>query len=774
MHQQTLAVTLGCLLHDIGKITYRAGESASHSASGYAYLRELGLPLPQKALDCVRWHHARELREAAPPPDSLAYIACTADNISAAADRREEGDETRFDRNLALSPVFTHLNGEHGGYALEAKPQDGTLRMPRTEDVRPDAGVYRDLLRELTDALKALEFGPEWVDSLLSALECFTGSVPSSTFRGESPDISLFDHLKTTAAAGACISEFLLDSGETDLRTTLFQKEAQFRKTEAFLLYSADFSGVQKFIYTVMAQGALRTLRSRSFFLEFAMEHYVDELLLACGVSRANLLYSGGGHCYILLPNTERVKQAADAWNTRFNEWLFAQFGTRLFLAHGYTACTADELTNTPAEDAPYKAMFRRVSAEIAQHKMRRVTAHQLRALNASAAREDGRECAVCGRSDRLVEGKERCVWCSMLEELSRKIQKYSIDVVSLAPDAPCDFVLPAAEGEVRVSLTDEAGARARLAAGEPVRRVYTKNVVYTGLQYSTCLNVGDYAAANSMEELAACSDGIQRLAVCRMDVDDLGQAFVAGFERADETAPEKKYHYVTLSRTAAFSRQMSLFFKRYINALLSGEYGNRRALNAAIVYSGGDDVFLVGAWNDVLEGAVRIRNALSEFTCGALTISAGIGLFDDHFPIRTAAMQTAELEDAAKELPGKNAVALFGGDENAYPWDVFIRCVQGEKLLTLEKFFGAEESGRGNSLLYRMLALLRDARSDKMPLARYAYLLARLRPPRSAKNAELYQEFSRKMYGWALAAEDRRQLITAISIFVYRNRKGN
>ena len=98
----------------------------------------------------------------------------------------------------------------------------------------------------------------------------------------------------------------------------------------------------------------------------------------------------------------------------------------------------------------------------------------------------------------------------------------------------------------------------------------------------------------------------------------------------------------------------------------------------------------------------------------------------------------------------------------------------RGKSSATLEAFFGAEESGDGSALLYRMLALLRAARSDKMPLARYAYLLARLRPPRSAKNAELYQEFSRKMYGWALAAEDRRQLITAISIFVYRNRKGN
>lgn len=47
----------------------------------------------------------------------------------------------------------------------------------------------------------------------------------------------------------------------------------------------------------------------------------------------------------------------------------------------------------------------------------------------------------------------------------------------------------------------------------------------------------------------------------------------------------------------------MSLFFKGYINPILSGEFEHYRALQVAVVYSGGDDVFLVGAWTDVLEG---------------------------------------------------------------------------------------------------------------------------------------------------------------------------
>ena len=125
-------------------------------------------------------------------------------------------------------------------------------------------------------------------------------------YTGESPDISLYDHLKITAAVGACISEYLLDQGAADIRTRVFQNEKAFRDEQVFVLYTADLSGIQKFIYTVATQGAQKSLRSRSFFLEMLMEHYADEVLQACGLSRVNLIYSGGGHCYLLLPHTQK------------------------------------------------------------------------------------------------------------------------------------------------------------------------------------------------------------------------------------------------------------------------------------------------------------------------------------------------------------------------------------------------------------------------------------------------------------------------------------
>ena len=51
---------------------------------------------------------------------------------------------------------------------------------------------------------------------------------------------------------------------------------------------------------------------------------------------------------------------------------------------------------------------------------------------------------------------------------------------------------------------------------------------------------------------------------ILRADVDNLGTTFVYGFQR-----PDGSHKYVTLSRTATLSRQLSLFFKCYINSLL-------------------------------------------------------------------------------------------------------------------------------------------------------------------------------------------------------------
>ena len=266
-------------------------------------------------------------------------------------------------------------------------------------------------------------------------------SVASST-RDEDRDISLYDQLKLTAALAACVSEYLQQADAFSLLDT----PAELRREPAFLLYTADFSRIQRFIYTVHTEGALRSLRSRSFFLELLMEHYMDELLDGCGLTRTNIIYSGGGHCYLLLPNTAAVQQPLADWNRAFNGWLNEQFGMQLFLANGWTPCSANDLCNVPAEASPYKALFRRVNAIAEQHKQHPYDAAALRALNRVQAIPDGtRECKVCGNSAQ-VNAEGLCPWCNRFANLSAQIQNQSIYLVHSTP-RPSALALPGKNG---------------------------------------------------------------------------------------------------------------------------------------------------------------------------------------------------------------------------------------------------------------------------------------------------------------------------------------
>lgn len=110
------------------------------------------------------------------------------------------------------------------------------------------------------------------------------------------------------------------------------------------------------------------------------------------------------------------------------------------------------------------------------------------------------------------------------------------------------------------------------------------------------------------------------------------------------------------MSRTAALSRQLSIFFKYYIRSILkNGEYhidGEKKLTerNATIVYSGGDDVFIVGAWNEVIELSIDLQEKFKKYTQGTLSISSGIGIYECTYPIGAIANETGEMEAESKE----------------------------------------------------------------------------------------------------------------------------
>ena len=207
---------------------------------------------------------------------------------------------------------------------------------------------------------------------------------------------------------------------------------------------------------------------------------------------------------------------------------------------------------------------------------------------------------------------------------------------------------------------------------------------------------------------------------------------------------------------------------------------------NATIVYSGGDDLFIVGAWNEVIELAVDLRRRFELYTEGTLTLSAGIGVYHDSYPISAIASEVAEMEDASKSMPGKNAVTLLedGGHhtitisgkqvkvkDGTCSWEEFEKRVLEDKLIPIRTFFDFSQD-RGKAFLYHLLDLIRN-QEERINFARFVYLLSRMEPDERAgsEEREAYRVFSEKMFRWITEEQDRAELKMAITIYAYLTR---
>ncbi len=662
-----------------------------------------------------------------------------------------------------MGSIFNSLNGNKEDFCYDMKPidMDGIINHPSDKTESEVTSYKSDVTELINKKLSEVEITDSWLNSFIEMLEIYLSFVPGTMTNRE---ISLFDQAKF-------ITSIALNNS-----TVNDSNESVSGGDELFLLYSMDFSGIQDFIYTINSKGALKMLRARSFYLEILMENVIDELLSELGLSRINLIYSGGGHCYMLLPNTEETIAKLDEYNLKVNDWLLDKFDISLFIGHGYSSCSINSLKNNP--DGSYSEMFRRTSRMISDHKANRYKAEQIIAINNRVHDDYSRECIVCKRLDRLNSENE-CSICSAIKDFSKHILKDDYFVVS--KDQEKGLSLPGGysmEGYER--LPDNEYVRA-----------YRKRTVSDTTGRSIGIWVGDYTSGKTLEEMAEDAKNrgmIDRIGVYRADVDNLGSSISFGFSGSPGGS--------NILKTAALSRQLTLFFKHHINHILSSpSYGangnNTKGRNATICYAGGDDLFIVGEWFDVVELAIDLRNYFKKFSQDSLSISGGIGIYDQKYPISRTAYETAELEDMSKKNPGKDSITLLCDGEyhyseesdgrtiklsdGTYKWEEFIDEVVGSKMKILADFFDNSPS-RGMNFMYNLLVLVRN-QSERINFARFVYTLSRLEPGRSASPEEKqqYKVFADHMTKWVKADKDRRQLKTAMTLYAYisRNREG-
>ena len=156
-------------------------------------------------------------------------------------------------------------------------------------------------------------------------------------------------------------------------------------------------------------------------------------------------------------------------------------------------------------------------------------------------------------------------------------------------------------------------------------------------------------AGFKTFEEYAGSTD----LGILRMDVDGLGKRFIEGFN--------------SIAEYKTFSKRLVDFFEEETK-IIQQEPAFKPYLN--IIYAGGDDLFVVGRWDKVIDFAERIHQETKDrFGNDGISISGGIAVVQPKFPISKAAELAGDAENAAKQFRNgeKNAFHMLG---KTVSWD--------------------------------------------------------------------------------------------------------
>ena len=563
----------------------------------------------------------------------------------------------------------------------------------------PKVVEYRDLAEGLLEDLRNLATAcPEirlehLLTTMLTLLERYTANVPSAT-NVRHPDISLFDHMRTTAAIAQGL--YVQHVG----REKPFEG-LQVSNDPKWLMVCGDFSGIQKFIYNLTNKGAAKGLRGRSFYVQLFCRICAEHVLKRVGLSKAALLYNSGGKFYMLAAAGQR-EQILEA-RREINAWLLTHFQGDVFFGLGFCPVSADMFAQGRMGEA-----WKETAESLGRDRLRKF--RECFSTDFFAPRtsfDPAKSCPVCGSRD--MEGREsECEACATLAQIGVWLKNTQALLTVTGQDME---LVAASQGFSRALSFSSLGKRVFFltAADLPkLQRVRTNGGVLTVLneladasrvgipwgdfglerlylgRWKEGIQVKENGEPWDFDDYADNARGLSRLGILRMDVDNLGHIFIQGlqFPRRRGVLVEGKERegwgeverqngkpvfkpMASISRMATLSRQLNHFFSAYLPKILE----EKRFDRCQIIYAGGDDLFIIGSWDQLPDLARVVRDEFRYFTCQnpSFSISGGITLQRGRYPLFKGAALAGEAESRGKQVRG-----IWTGTTNSHRKDGF------------------------------------------------------------------------------------------------------
>lgn len=754
MKKELKILVLGALLHDIGKFAQRANRPCSkemeeeylpkfngkpsHWHSLYSdYFIENDLPLLLE-LEKSRSRIARLASIHHRPDENDLSEMCVmiADRLSSGAERLENTEietEAGFRESRLVSifdevEIVRHMFKPPGNsyYDLVPLEADSEKIFPRKGAPIGDAKEYIPLFQLFSDRLTKMKLDGGfdfYLESLISVMEKYTWSIPSSSYKTIS-DISLFDHSVSTAGIAQALLIFHKSYG----------KMPTWKDDESkFLLLGGDLSGIQKYIFGISkssGRGVSKIFRARSFFLQAVMRSIVLEIQKRIGLFSVCRLVDSGGKFILLLPNTPEAVDELKNLNREIQDWFLQRFKGVLTM----TLAWATSLTQQDFQLSRFQNKIDEVNEALEAaklHKMHSVLGRYGPVIDTDYDEFEGGNCSLCeinaadDVSSARYEKKEGvaapvCKDCCeqivyigkrlpktiyLLYGKQGKIQLFGKIHLTLSNELPSNLKNVC---HVETLIDDGHFSRSRIArflpritkeelADERWFKLFEREDGF----HELIKNIDDsndfipktfgMIAEKSRKELKNGDlAGRPLLGFLKADVDNLGLIFSMGFG-------EK----LSIARLAFLSRMLNIFFSEVVVDLLKTKFPD-----IYVVFAGGDDLFLIGPWWQTLQFAFVLRKKLRQFCADNtdITLSCGILTAKSRLPMRKAAEIVEKQLELAKNLETKNRIkdsVCFLGE--VLSWNEL------ESLIDTGKKFdkALEEKKRTNfttAFLYRLL----------------------------------------------------------------------
>ena len=681
-------IILGALLHDVGKMLQRGsfgsldtkGQHPQVSSDFVSAFKsffskfvdfDLFKTLVQRHHEDPRYFKENLLCKNAPEEyKALSYLVSRADNYSS-SERGEKAETYQDFKATPMVSIFSRikLNKElPEQYRYRLNPLMPKNAFPEKFNKYEDNEVNKHLqsfgkeFKQFVEDVKQADFDAIF-SNILTILMQYSWCIPSNT-QEDIPDVSLYDHLKTTCAIAACLYQYH--------SANIKESEIKDDKTEKFILLVGDLSGIQNYIFNIThigAGGVAKRLRARSFQLNMISEIISHRILHAFNLPLANMLMVSGGKFYILLPNTKDAADRIMLIRRETDSWFYKNLNAEINLNIATIPLSGNSFEN-------YSDVMRKINHALQQVKKipfqsiatdSNLWKEDISVLNIDFEEEE-KLCKACKKfpGEEREEEKFICNRCYYDKEIGKILPKvkyvafykneagefkdylgYSFDLLKDTHDVKQESYL--------LLNIDESEPNHKF----PTAHRFIANYVSTFIgdndcddcKNGNCSERGNVKAGQPkfFECIAFESTGRKMLGYLKADVDNLGAVFAFGLKENG-----------TVSRIATLSRMLDVFFSGYMQKLMEDNYPE-----IYTVYSGGDDILVIGPWDSIINFANELNSEFNRFTCNNenITLSAGIAFVKHNYPVFRAVEMTQNSLKASKDFEdkNKNRLTVFG-----------------------------------------------------------------------------------------------------------------